>query len=510
MSLADVARPAGDAGSFSQLTSALGAAVILVAVSDWLFWGHALGMSAAVWVIAVILVALIVNWRELRVGAGFKALLIAFIAVAPLIETINVLSITIAAFGLSAAALAACGAQVSRWPKVIFQPIELLCLGPFRLIPDLVIAQEGGHRFLPNVNFSGWVVPIVFSLIFLLLFYSANPLIDNWISALHISRLWEMLSVPRIIFWGAALSVAWGFVRARVVKWDDLAANKNLAHDGYADVQPKSKGAFSRYFNPTSVLRSLVMFNLLFAVQSGLDIMYLWRGVALPEGMNYAAYAHRGAYPLMITAALAAVFVVVTFGPGKSLESSPLARGLVFAWIAQNVLLVISSIQRLSLYVEVYALSYWRISAFIWMGLVAVGLVLIMVRIAGRRSNEWLIGANATVVCMVLYACCFINFPRVISDYNVAHSRELSGEGVRLDLRYIKSLGYHATPALMRYTSHRTNNPRTGWPEEKSHAIHPIFCLVKNRLEERLQSWRAWTYRDYRLNSYLKARVTKC
>jgi len=37
----------------------------------------------------------------------------------------------------------------------------------------------------------------------------------------------------------------------------------------------------------------------LFAIQTVLDIQYLWRGAALPDGMSYATYAHRGAYPLI-------------------------------------------------------------------------------------------------------------------------------------------------------------------------------------------------------------------
>src|SRR5262249_3628146 len=132
-------------------------------------------------------------------------------------------------------------------------------------------------------------------------------------------------------------------------------------------------------FSEGAILRSLLLFNALFAVQTALDLTYLWGGVALPHGMTYATYAHRGAYPLILTALLAAGFVLLTMRPGSDMERSPLFRPLVFLFVGQNVLLVISSIMRLDLYVQVYALSYWRVAAFIWMLLVAVGLVLIIV-----------------------------------------------------------------------------------------------------------------------------------
>ena len=143
-----------------------------------------------------------------------------------------------------------------------------------------------------------------------------------------------------------------------------------------------------------------------------LDIAYLWGGVALPDGMSYAAYAHRGAYPLIVTALLAAAFVIAATTPGSEARRSPLIRWLVYLWIAQNVLLVMSSLLRLDLYVGVYSLTYWRVAAFIWMLLVAAGLVLIMIQIAARRSGAWLVGANLVSLALTLYVCSFVSFPR--------------------------------------------------------------------------------------------------
>ena len=63
-------------------------------------------------------------------------------------------------------------------------------------------------------------------------------------------------------------------------------------------------------------------------------------------------------------------------------------RPLVYLWVGQNVLLVASSILRLDLYVDIYMLTYCRIAAFIWMGLVALGLILIVARIVLNRSKD--------------------------------------------------------------------------------------------------------------------------
>jgi hypothetical protein len=163
--------------------------------------------------------------------------------------------------------------------------------------------------------------------------------------------------------------------------------------------------------------------------------------------------------------------------------------------VAQNIMLVISSILRLDLYVQVYLLTTWRVAAFIWMLLVATGLVLIVARIALRRSNGWLIRLNLIAVMLTLYACSLTNFAAIIADYNVSHSREVTGKGIDVDMNYLFGLGPHAVPGI-----------------NKSPKTHDYFTLVSRRdsLVDRFQldtsSWRAWGLRDWRLKQYLKER----
>src|SRR3546814_3553719 len=68
---------------------------------------------------------------------------------------------------------------------------------------------------------------------------------------------------------------------------------------------------------------------------------------------------------------------------------------MVVLGIAQDVLLVASSILRTGDYIAAYGLTELRIEALAWMGLVAIGLVLICWRLIRARSPRWLINANA-------------------------------------------------------------------------------------------------------------------
>jgi hypothetical protein len=170
-------------------------------------------------------------------------------------------------------------------------------------------------------------------------------------------------------------------------------------------------------------------------------------------------------------------------------------RPLVYLWVAQNVLLVLSSILRLDLYVQIYLLTWWRVAAFIWMILVAFGLLLIVARIVLNRSNDWLIRANLVTLTATLYACSLINFAAIIADYNVSHSREATGKGVSIDMNYLFSLGPQALPTIDRAITLRGFDPTL---------VSRRGCLVEQQMKD-TAFWRSWGFRSWRLQRTMGA-----
>jgi Domain of unknown function (DUF4173) len=180
---------------------------------------------------------------------------------------------------------------------------------------------------------------------------------------------------------------------------------------------------------------------------------------------------------------------------GGPAEQSRLIRPLVLIFIAQNVLLVISSIFRLDIYIATYSLTYLRLAAFVWMGLVAVGLLLILAKIMWRKSIYWLVTANAMTLALVLYGCCFLNAPWLVATYNVEHSREISGKGQNLDWHYLQYLGPQALPAL---ELHREKFPAYWANTDYSHlTARNVFVSVYAS-----GNWRGWSFRAWRLKQY--------
>ena len=254
------------------------------------------------------------------------------------------------------------------------------------------------------------------------------------------------------------------------------------------------------------VFRSLVLFNLLFGLQTVLDATYLWTGAELPEGVTYSEYVHNGTYILLCTTLLAIAFILYVTSNRRGYQASPKIKAMLFLWTGQNVLLVISTMLRMNLYVEAYALTYLRLSALIWMFIVMIGLVLIIARLMMRYSNSWLVKSNLVSLATVLYVTSLLNLPYLIADYNVRVSEQNPRKP--LDIAYLADLGEYALPVIDRVLK----NP--DWQTFRYHSRgHEMNLRDRRDTLEYIANWRhsdwhQWSYRQHRLNSYLEGLET--
>jgi hypothetical protein len=375
--------------------------------------------------------------------------------------------------------------ETSHWKGQLFEAATAPFHGPFRLIGDVFGALGRARRRTSGwlASLVAWIVPLSVFAVFLTLFSSANPLIERRLMQIDLGALFELLGSGRMFFWILIVCAIWPLIHRRI--------ECNPARQP----EPRIAAAPSDLdflFGEKAMLRSLILFNALFALQTGLDLTYLWGGMNLPDGMSHAEYAHRGAYPLIATALLAAGFVLIAMRPGGPAERSRLIRPLVLVWTGQNIVLVISSVFRLDLYVAVFSLTYLRLAALIWMVLVAAGLVLMLIQIVLRKPNSWLISANAISLAFVLYGCSLINTPRLVAFYNVEHSREIGGTGPNLDLKYLESLGPQAEPALRPHLKEI--------PELQSVISEGRY---RDDYLRSYRNWRGWGFRAWRLERYL-------
>jgi hypothetical protein len=437
----DLALPASPA-RFSRGSTAyvLVALLLLVALGDWLCFGQSPGAGEAVFaggVIAACCATAAIRPTGIRV---FSAGVIGFLGQIPWLLAPGTIALGVSVLGTACAAACISGGGAALWPRTQ----AILRSMVWRIAPDLLrvcrrAKPAATGMFSPAILLS-WVLPVLGGAVFLGLFADANPLIASGLSAADPLIFFQSVSPARLLFWLGMASVAWPFLAPPVPKFKTLPAPR-----------PARGAAWAATFGAAALGRALILFNLLFALQTGLDAVYLWGGAKLPEGLTYADYAHRGAYPLILTALLAGGFAILATRPGRGPAGSQRVRLLLLLWIGQNLGLVGSSIFRLWLYVQVYSLSELRLASFIWMLLVFVGLVLIVLRIILGCNDAWLLRANAIALLVTLYMASCLNFPWAVAEYDVTHCSEVTGSGAALDLDYLQGLGPQAIPALDRY-----------------------------------------------------------
>lgn len=425
----------------SSLTYKYAVALAVIAIGDWLFWQHkAFGSGLGAFAAILSLAALAGRPAILRDRLGMVAWVVSLVFSGALILDPSLIAWLLFGSSLGIAILklrtgpfddAWKWFQRLAWQTATSSVLPLLDLIRISAVTGKMrIKGRRPRRFSARSATATLALPLIGTGIFLLLFADANPVIRSWFEG-RVSV--DDLSILRLFLWGFLLLFAWNALRPR------LARRLIPSFDGTGDVRIPGVSV-------ASVTLSLIMFNALFALQNAMDVAWLWGLVPLPADMTLADYAHRGAYPLILTALLAGLFVLVTLRPGSQTAAMPRIRWLVIAWVAQNILLVASSALRTIDYVEAYSLTLLRIAAFEWMALVALGLGFILWRVLAGKSGPWLINANAAALAVLLSVAAFVDHGTIVARWNTTHAREVGGKGVHLDLCYMRSLG---SPALL-------------------------------------------------------------
>jgi len=453
-------------------------AVGVVAAGDFLLYRQpGLGLNLALISLALVAALVIANpavrHGRLALGAMFGAT--AFAALQ--IERPTVIGWLFFALAIAIAALAPRahrGDDAWRWAQRLIAGGFKALVGPAFDVRRILKARARSRPLKIGTVLLAAMLPVWGGAVFLWLFAAANPVIDKALASLHLPQL----DLGRAGFWFALTIPAWAVLRPRGLKLTFSAPGieGDLAMPGAA---------------AGSIAASLVVFNLLFAVQNGLDIAYLWSGAGLPEGMSFAAYAHRGAYPLIATALLAGLFVLVFLRPGSKTAALRPVRVLVTIWVAQNLFLVASTALRTIDYIEAYSLTRMRIAALLWMALVAAGLVLILWRLLRAKTSGWLVNANLLAAGLVLAVCSVVDLGAVAAAWNVRHAREVGGHGVNLDLCYMRDLKGAAVVSL----AELERGPLT--PDFRDRIAVVRRDLVAD-LAESQDRWRTWRWRDAR------------
>lgn len=445
--------------------------LLLILVADFLFWGHQTGLSLAVFGGAVFVIATsdVRPYRHL-----LRSAILLVLGMLPVVNYVQPLSLVFLAASLLGSLiwarlpLGGAGAIVTgAWHLAFRIPVAglsalILSLSTFRHQSHGAAQSPQGSPL--RIFLRNWAFPLGGTLVFGALLLDANPVLASLIT--FESDLTEL--VRRGLFWLGAGLLLWPFL-----------------DQGAPDLTPIGSPAQGLRLpglgiNANSTLRALWMFNLLVGVQTFLDLSIFIGGADLPKGMTYASYAQRGAYPLLMATILAGAFALAArpfLGEFRALKP------LMLLWLGQNIALGLSALLRLDLYIDAYGLTYLRVRALIWMGLVALGLALTAWQVWKSHSNRWLVLRGGVLGIATLYLCSFVNFAAIIAETNLAR-------WPRTDISYVCALGPTAAAVL---ADNLRRNPELIIPMSR------YACELRAPI---VQGWRDWGYRNWSVSRY--------
>lgn len=431
------------------------------------------GIALPLYLLSVAAAAHVFCFRTVSLRSAITAWGVLIVALIPSVDLVQALSVAFALGGMLAFVAVMTG---HAGKAAASAALRFPMLGVITTVLDArdFAAQPRTKSDAILASLRDWIVPGILGLVFAGIMIVANPILDQWISKLMVDQSLALPSVDRVLFWIILVPLIWPFLRLERLRPSSSAATIE-------------RRAFGKvwYLTGRSVTRALVLFNVIFAVQTLSDVAILWGDVALPEGMTYAQYAHRGAYPLLFAALLAGGFALLA---QPFLQGRPVLRVLLLLWISQTALLVGSSMLRLDLYIDVYGLTRMRFLAFIWMAVIGGGLILMLWQTIRGFGPGWLMSRAGELALIATYAVALINVDGLLARHNLGHG-SLTDFGREMDAYYVCGLGEGAAVAIMSYeaeTGYQLCSGSYGRPE----VVEP-------------SDWREWGYRNARLRSNL-------
>jgi uncharacterized protein DUF4153 len=307
-----------------------------------------------------------------------------------------------------------------------------------------------------------FIVPAIVTLIFVFVYRAANPIFEKFtdkISFDFISFNWCLFTLFGFFF-------VFGLFKQYAIRKVNEADSQSP--DTLQTITPEQHllSDFGKHLSvPNELLTGIILFvmlNLVLLCVNGLDVFYMWVAARLPEGITLAEYLHDGADTLIFSIIMAIAVILFVFrGYLNFFENNKWPKILAYTWIAQNVLLVITTANRNWWIIESTGLTRKRIGVYVYLLLCLVGLATTFIKVMQRKSNWFLFRKNAWVFYAVFIISCFVNWDELIVNYNCKHFKEL--ELGYIDRSYQAGLSHTCLASLFKYylAEKKAPNPST-------------------------------------------------
>lgn len=292
-----------------------------------------------------------------------------------------------------------------------------------------------------------YILPILATIIFFYLYRTSDPLFAEITDRITIN----FPSLGQILFTGVGFYLLYGwfhpFLFQFILNTDGSAVNQLPLITEEEHRQTLWSEFVSLEAERKSALILFALLNLLLLSVNVIDVYYGFIAKLLPEGLTLSAYLHDGTNALIVSIIMAAALVLFVFRGYLNFDANAnTIRSLVYVWIAQNIITVLTTLNRNLLYINEYGLTHRRIGVFIFLLLCVGGLVLTVVKVKCKLSNWFLLRSNWWMVYGFLLIGAMVNWDAIIFKHNMELSVLRNTEP---DDYFLISLSHTATPAML-------------------------------------------------------------
>lgn len=408
---------------------------------------------------------------------------------------------------------------VSAFKNALFN----IVLSPIRFFKELLntsIERKNTRVKLKRIRI--FILPLLVIILFVIIYSAANPVFHKFTEHISIffntyfGFLFDNLNIVVISLYifGAFIGMYFLFAETNAeVVHSEINTTDNLARKRRQLSPAYSLMALKNEFRAGVFL--LAALNLLLLFINIIDINWVWINFEW-EGQFLKQFVHKGTY-LLILSILISVAVVLYFFRGNInfYKKNKALKILSYIWIGQNAFLVLSVGLRNLYYIKNFALADKRIGVFIFLLLTLYGLYSVAMKVYKRKTGSHLLKQNFYICFCVLTLSSFVNWDRVIVQYNFNHA-----ETAFLHYDYLQHKSDKTLPYLDRDLDELKKNvvlqqSKFAFIKEKTFMDATQY---HNHIQERkksfIENWEktsllSWNWAEQRAYTKLKAKKMK-
>ncbi|WP_452219853.1 DUF4153 domain-containing protein [Lacinutrix salivirga] len=344
---------------------------------------------------------------------------------------------------------------------------------------------KGQPKLKKDIDVWHWTkligIPIVFIVVFILLYKNGNSVFNDLISQISFSFInlqWILFSILGYFLFSNIINP----IQVETTTQADLNTGNTLVKTENASAEALKK--------ETQLGTTLMVFlNILIVFYVITDLIAL-NSKNLYTAAGLSNNVHNGINALIASIVIAIAIILYFFrGNLNFYKDNNTIKNLSYGWIFLNAILVILIAIKNHEYVSAFGFTYKRIGVYVYLLLTFIGLVTTFLKVYSIKNLLFLFRVNTQIAFVILLLGSTINWDNEITKYNINYAQNL-------DLDYLINLSNNNAELLNAYS--KTKVLDATQHRKIDYKYQDYVQLVTNR------NWQEYTFANYTISNIQK------